>query len=151
MLGRAFCALAAASFIAGCSLMGEPLTAAVLGAGTSTALGHSLNGAAYRTFTAPVRDVRKAMLEALAAMGMRVEYTESLEGGELIVARAEKRTIYIDLEPLTPRATRIQVVAKNGGLLHDSATATEIVLQTEKAFSGEEDFASRGATKRVRR
>jgi hypothetical protein len=120
------------------------------GAGTSTALGHSLNGAAYRTFTAPLRDVRNAMLEALATMGMHVEYTESLEGGELIVARAEKRAIYIDLEPLTPRATRIQVVAKNGGL-HDSATATEIVLQTEKAFSGEEDFAFRGATKRVRR
>jgi hypothetical protein len=131
--------------------MGEPLAAAVLGAGTSTALGHSLNGTAYRTFTAPLREVRKAMLEALATMGMRVEYTETLEGGELIVASAEKRAIYIDLEPLTSRATRVQVAAKNGGLLHDSATATEIVLQAEKAFFGEEEFASRGATKRVRR
>ena len=38
-----------------------------------------------------------------------------------------------ELEALTPNTTRMLVVAKkDGGVLRDSATATEIILQTEK-------------------
>jgi hypothetical protein len=151
MLGKLFGSLAAAGLAAGCSLMSAPLGVAVVGAGTSTALGHSLNGTAYRTFTGALPEVRKATLEALNTMGVRVEALEQAEDGELIVGAAEKRRIYIDLEALTARATRMKVVAKSGGLLYDGATATEIVLQTEKAFLGEEEFSSRGGSKRVKR
>ena len=49
-----------------------------------------------------------------------------------IYARAEGRTIEIELEPISQRATRIRVATRNGGFFHDSATAEEIVAQTAK-------------------
>jgi hypothetical protein len=52
---------------------------------------------------------------------------------ELITAKAADREIEIELEALTPNTTRMLVVAKKeSGILRDSATATEIILQTEK-------------------
>jgi len=51
----------------------------------------------------------------------------------LITARAADRDIDIEIEALTPNTTRLTVVAKkDGGLIRDSATATEIILQAEK-------------------
>ena len=44
------------------------------------------------------------------------------------------RQIEIVLEPLSPSSTRMRVIARNGSLLYDSATATEIVLQTERVL-----------------
>ena len=142
---RAPLALLAAGLLDGCSLAGEPLIAALAGAGTSTALSHSINGTAYRTFTAPLHEVRQAALNAFNAMGIRLESTETLEEGEVVVGSTARRMIYVDLEPISAKATRVRVVAKNGGILFDSSTATEIVLQTEKVLaSGEAKFAARG-------
>ncbi|MBV8031216.1 MAG: hypothetical protein JO035_06880, partial [Betaproteobacteria bacterium] len=44
------------------------------------------------------------------------------------------RTIEVELEPISSRATRMRVVARNNALFYDAATATEIVLETEKAL-----------------
>ena len=142
---------AAVALLGGCSLAAEPLAAAVAGAGTSAALGHSLNGLAYRTFTMPMAEVRGATLEALRAMGLRLESMEDTEEGQRIEASAERRWIYIDLEPISSRTTRVKVAAKDGGLFYDSSTATEIVLQTEKALFGDERASSLGSSRRVRR
>jgi hypothetical protein len=84
-------------------------------------------------------------------MGVRIETMEIVADGELIIGSAEKRIIYVDLEPITPKATRIRVIARNGGILYDSATAAEIVLQAEKAFAGDDESAARGASKRAKR
>jgi hypothetical protein len=141
----------AACVLAGCSILGEPLTAAVAGASTSAALGHSLNGTAYRTFTAPLAEVKTAALDALNAMGLRVETVHAVPEGQEIVAKAENRIIYIQMEPISPKATRLSVAAKDGGIFNDGATATEIVLQTEKAIFGEGEASARGASRRPRR
>ncbi|HYE87985.1 MAG TPA: hypothetical protein VEA16_16590, partial [Vicinamibacterales bacterium] len=46
-------------------------------------------------------------------------------------ALAEARTIEIELERLSPEATRMRVTAiQDIPILRDSATATEIILQT---------------------
>jgi len=50
----------------------------------------------------------------------------------VIYARSAKRTIEIEVEPISGRATRVRIAAKNGGLFYDNATASEIVLQTER-------------------
>jgi hypothetical protein len=139
---------AAAALLGGCSLAAEPLAVAVAGAGTSAALGHSLNGLAYRTFTMPLAEVRTAALEALMAMGLRLEAIEDTEEGQRIEASAERRWIYVDLEPISSRTTRLKVAAKDGGIFYDSSTATEIVLQTEKALFGDPDSASVGGSRR---
>jgi hypothetical protein len=137
-----------ACILGGCALASEPLLVALAGAGTTTALGHSINGTAYRTFTAPMSEVRQAAVDAFNRMGIRLETMETLEEGELIIGSAERRIIYVDLEPISSKTTRIKVVAKNGGIFFDSSTATEIVLQAEKVLAGNEEGASFGASRR---
>lgn len=117
-----------AGLLAGC----QPLAISMLGGGASTAVGHSLNGAAYRTFTAPLPEVKKAALDALERMGIAPGSFGRFEGGELITAHAGNRSIELELEPISARATRLRVVTKNGGFFNDTATATEIVVQTER-------------------
>lgn len=116
-----------------CALTGcQSLALSVAGAGASAAIGHRLHGATYRTFTAPYTAVKQASLEALKKMGITLESFDKFEYGEIIYARAEGRSVEIELEPISQRATRIRVATRNGGFFYDSATANEIVLQTEK-------------------
>src|SRR4029079_11746690 len=95
---------------------------------------HTLSGITYRTFTAPLPRVKSASLAALKQMGIQREGGQKTGTGETILAKATGREIEIELESLSANATRMRVTAKNGGLFYDSATATEIVLQTEKAL-----------------
>jgi hypothetical protein len=120
----------------------QPLALTVLGAGAGEALRYSYTGVTYRTFTAPAADVKHASLEALERMGIAFESFDRYEYGELIFARAENRAIEIEIEPISPRATRMRIAAKSGGFLYDNATASEIVAQTERVLSS----ASRGGT-----
>jgi hypothetical protein len=121
-------AVAAAGLLSGC----EPLSLAALGVGGSAAVNHKVSGTPYRTFTAPLPRVKTASLGALKRMGIKAERTTKIENGELITARAGKREIEVELESLTPNTTRMKVVARQGGLFYDSATASEIIAQTEK-------------------
>jgi Protein of unknown function (DUF3568) len=114
--------------VAGC----QSVALSLVGAGAGTALRYGWDGVAYRTFTAPAPAVKEASLEALEHMGIVLEATGTYEGGELIFARSENRTIEIELEPISARATRVRIAAKNGGLFYDTATAAEIVAQTER-------------------
>jgi len=94
---------------------------------------HTLGGMVYKTFTTPQANVKKATYGALNRMQIRVVDTKRNGSTELITAKAADREIEIELEALTPSTTRMLVVAKkDSGILRDSATATEIILQTEK-------------------
>jgi hypothetical protein len=61
--------------------------------------------------------------------------TSRAESTEVIKASATDREIEVELEPLTSNATRMRTVAKKGGLFYDSATSTEIILQTERVLN----------------
>lgn len=117
--------------IAGC----EPLALSLIGAGAGTALRYSLDGGTSRTFTASAVDVKHASLAALEHMGIAFQSFDRFEHGELIYARAENREIEIEIEPISARATRMRIAAKNGGFLYDNATAREIVAQTERLIA----------------
>jgi len=123
-------ALALASLcLGGCAAVG--LTA--LGVGMGTGVGHHLGGMVYKTFTAPQAQVRRAAQGALGKMQVKVLKSERNGSTETIDAKAGDRDIAIVLEALTPNTTRMKVTARqNGGLLTDGATATEVILQTEK-------------------
>ncbi len=109
------------------------LTAASLGAGVG--LSHTLGGIIYRTFTAPLKTVENGSVEAMHDMGVKVVSRSTNKMGERVInATAKDREIEVLLEPLTPRTTRMRVIASNG-LLKDSATAQEIMLQTERVLS----------------
>ena len=121
--------VAGAVGLAGCA----PLGITAFGVGASAGVAHGLGGVTYRTFTAPMPKVRGATMSALNKMGIKVVSTAQVEGTEVIKATASDRDIEVELEPLTPSTTRIRTVAKKG-LFYDSATATEIILQTEKVL-----------------
>ncbi|MGE5095173.1 MAG: DUF3568 family protein [Betaproteobacteria bacterium] len=121
--------LASALALAGCEAVG--ITA--LGVGMSTGVSHTLTGIVYRTFTSPEQQVKHASLGALRRMDIKVVSAKRSGGTETIQAKAANRDIQIELDALTSNTTRMRVVAKkDGGLLRDEATATEIVMQTEK-------------------
>ena len=122
----------------------QPLALSVLGAAGGEALRYSYTGATYRTFTASATEVKHASLEALERMGISFESFDRFDYGELIYARAENRAIEIEIEPISARATRMRIAAKNGGFLYDNATASEIVSQTERSLATAS--AARGGT-----
>lgn len=113
----------------------EPVAIAMLGAGASTALRYNLDGVASRTFTASASAVKSASLAALEHMGLEIDAMQALEQAELIVARAPNRRIEIELEPITKVATRVRITARSSALLYDTATAAELVQQTEKMLT----------------
>jgi uncharacterized protein DUF3568 len=122
-------ALALAGTLCGC----DPITLTALGVGAAAGVQHTLTGIAYKTFSMPLPKVRIAVKGALDHMDIKIGSTEKIENGERIKARAADRDIEIDLEALTSKTTRMKSTARNG-IFMDSATATEIILQTEKAL-----------------
>ena len=123
--------------LAACGLGGcMPVGVTALGVGGSTAVSHTLNGITYRTFTASSGKVKRAALTALEKMDIKLVSTGKEEGTEILTASASGRAIEIQLEPLSPNTTRMRVTARSNGLLYDSATATEIILQTERVMDG---------------
>jgi len=135
MIGRMRSALqnATAAFamtvLCGC----VPLALTAAGVGLATGTSHTLGGIVYKTFAAPQVKVQRATIAALKRMQIKVDETKREDNKELINARAADRDIEIEIEALTPNTTRVTVTAtKSGGIIRDSATATEIILQTEK-------------------
>lgn len=113
----------------------EPVSLTMLGVGAGAGVGHHLGGIAYKTFSEPEAKVKKATFAALKRMAIRIDSVEKIDNGEMIKAKAADRSIEIELESLTPNTTRMRAVArKDGGILVDSATAVEIITQTERVL-----------------
>jgi hypothetical protein len=127
LIGRGAAAAVLVVALAGC----EPLAITAMGIGASTGVSHALGGITYRTFTVPLPKVKNATMAALGRMKIKVDGASRIDNGEVIKAKAADRDIEIELEALSPTTTRMRSVAKKG-LLYDSATSTEIILQTER-------------------
>lgn len=116
-----------------------PIALTLLGVGagvtTGTAVSYTMDGVAYRTFTAPLPRVEQATLRALNEMGMEVQPPEKTDEGKAIKAKGVDRQIEIELEAVSSKATRIRTVAKDGIFFKDRATATEIIMQTERILN----------------
>lgn len=110
-----------------------PLAITGAGVGASAGITHTMGGITYRTFTAPLPKVKSATMAALNRMGINSVKTSKEKANEKILATASDREIEIDLEQLSPNTTRMRAVARSG-FFYDSATATEIIIQTEKAL-----------------
>ncbi len=111
----------------------DPVSITMMGVGAGAGVGHELGGIVYKTFTASEPQVKKATFAALKRMAIKINGVEKTDSGELIKAIAGDRNIEIELDSLTPNTTRMRAVArKEGGILVDSATAVEIISQTER-------------------
>jgi hypothetical protein len=136
-------ALAVLSALGGC----QAAAITALGAGASAGFSHTMNGMTSRTFTAPAQRVKTATLAALKRMGGKVEPADKAEKGffsevsekpdksEIIRASMPERTIEIEIERISANATYMKVVAKQGSLFYDKATATEIIVQAERLMT----------------
>lgn len=124
-----FLILIAAAVSAGC----DPISLTAFGVGSATGIQHTLSGISYRTFTAPLPKVQSAAVSALGRMGIKVASTDKVENGVVIKACASDRDIEIQLESISPNTTRMRSTARSGAIM-DGATATEIIIQTEKVL-----------------
>ena len=118
----------------GCAATALTLFGVGAGVATGTSVGYTLDGFAYRTFTASLPQVESATRTALNRMGIKIEATAKTEQGKAIAATGNDREIEVELEVVSSKATRIRTVAKQGYFFKDRATATEIILQTEKVL-----------------
>jgi hypothetical protein len=147
---RTFAPLALGLLLQGCAAaaIGVTLATAGAGAGMTAGVEHTLNGIVYKTFSAPANEVRFATLKTLDRMGMPLTDDQKTETGWQLSAKAKDRSVDIDLESLTDTATRIRVVANEGMMFFkDSATATEIILQTAQTLQ-DDAAAARGEHRR---
>lgn len=126
----------------GCAAAGLTLFGVGAGVSTGTGVSYTLDSIAYKTFTAPVEDLQGATLKTLKRMDITVKENKPGESGRRIVATASDRIIEIELDRLTAKTSRMQVVAKQGWLLRDRATAMEIIIQTEQTLDDRPSLAN---------
>jgi len=125
----------ACCLLSGCAAAGLTVAGAGAGVGMATGVDHTLSGTVYKTFTAPINQVRLATLKTLDRMDMRLTRDERTDTGWLMGAAASQRSIEIELEQLTGNTSRMRVTADQGvPFFKDSATATEIVMQTAQTL-----------------
>jgi hypothetical protein len=117
--------------LSGCALMGLAVPAAAVSGGAA-GVNYTFTNNAYKTISYPVADVEAALDKALNKMGIKETKRKAEEGKVSVTAVTGHLDIYIDLEKITPTVTNIEVNAKKGILFKDKATATEIIVQTEK-------------------
>lgn len=128
--------------IIGLAMLSLPGCAAVAlttaGVAGGVGVDHTLSGISYKTFTTPAADVRRATLKTLARMDIAVIDIRETKSGWEIKGTAADREIDIELESLTRRTTRMRVVANEGDIFFkDSATSTEIIIQTAETLESE--------------
>jgi hypothetical protein len=136
---RSFAGLGLLLSLSGCA---GAAGATLLGAGGGVAMGtgvdYTLNGIAYKTFTAPLPRVRTATLRGLDRMGIQVTKDVKSNDGWTIEANARDRIIDIDLQRLTSQTTRIRVVANDGIFFKDRSTESEIIFQVADSLDAME-------------
>lgn len=116
--------------LSGCALMGLAVPAAV--SGGAAGVDYTFTNIAYKTISYPLADVEAALYKALKRMDIKETKRATEEGKISVTAVTGNLDIYIDLEKVTPTATSIEVNAAKGVFFKDKATATEVIVQTEK-------------------
>ena len=79
----------------GCAGVGLTLFGVGAGVTTGTSVAYTLDGIAYRTFTASLPQVENATRTALDRMGIKVEATSKIDQGKAIRAVTNDREIEI--------------------------------------------------------
>lgn len=118
----------------GCAAIAITLLGTGAGVGAGVGVEYTLNGVAYRTFTAGLEKIHGATLVTLRRMAIFVQTDDPTEGGRKLTAEAADRSVEIQIERLTANTTRLRIVVKQGTFFLDRATAGEILAQTGKTL-----------------
>ena len=125
------CVAAAALPALGLSVMGD-----AAGSGAKAGIEYSFGGTAYRTFSAPLAQVRSAVLQSFRDLEIEISQDAPIVGGGAqIIGEALHRKITVQLEPVTPALTRLKMSVRLGLAGKDRATSAELIDQTARALA----------------
>jgi hypothetical protein len=111
--------------------------ASVLIAGASGGVAYSVTNIAYKTIPCPIDQVDFANRLALMKMGIKYVEVIKTENRARIFAETSELKIYIDLNKITPKSTKITVDAKKNFFVKDKSTADAIIDETEAMLAKE--------------
>ena len=103
----------------------------VLIAGASGGVAYSVTNVAYKTIPYPIDQVDLANRLALIKMGIKYVEVIKTEYRARIFAKTSELKIYIDLNRITPKSTKISVDATKNFLMKDKSMAEAIINETE--------------------
>jgi hypothetical protein len=129
--------LLAAPAGSGCAAIGLTLFGVGAGVSAGTGVSYTLDSIAYKTFTVSEEGLRAATLKTLKRMDMEVKENQPTDTGRKIMAQAGDREVEIEVDRLTGKTSRMRVNVKQGMFFKDRATATEIIIQTERTLDDE--------------
>ncbi len=114
----------------GMSMMGD-----AAGGVAKAGVERTMSGAMYRTFSAPLADVRDAVRQSFRDLEIQITEDDVLiGGGAKIKGEALHRHITVRLEAVTPALTRLKLVVRQGLFGRDPATAAELIEQAARAL-----------------
>lgn len=128
----------------GCAGIGLALFGVGAGISGGTGVSYTLDSIAYKTFAASETELRAATLQTFKRMAIEVTETQKTESGTDITATAGDRTVEVEIDRITARASRMRVVVKKGWFLRDRATAGEIIVQTADTLDSKSGLARSG-------
>jgi hypothetical protein len=105
--------------------------ASLLIAGASGGVAYSITNIAYKTIPCPIDQVDFANRLALMKMGIKYVDVIRTENRTRIIAETSELRIYIDLNKITTKSTKISVDAKKNFLVKDKSMAEAIIDETE--------------------
>jgi len=115
--------------------VGMSIMSDAAGSAMQAGVEHTMGGATYRTFSAPLADVRAAVRQSFRDLEIQITEDEPLiGGGAKIVGEALHREIAVQLEPVTPALTRLKMIVRQGLFGRDRATSAELIEQTARAL-----------------
>lgn len=123
--------------LSGCAILGLTVPAAV--SGCALEVNYTFSNIAYKTICYPFTDVDAALNKVLKKMDIKSTKRNAEDGKISVTAATSNLDIYIELEKVTPTVTSIKVNAKKGVFFKDKATATEIIVQTEKNVAAKDN------------
>jgi len=123
-------------FVYVCLLLLSGCTSVLL-AGASGGIAYSLTNIAYKTISYPIDRVDFANRLALMKMGIKYVEVIKTEDHARIFAQTSELKIYIELNKITPKSTKISVDARKNLFVKDKSTAEAIIDETEAMLAAD--------------
>lgn len=139
-LGRAVGIASLGIGVGGCAALPLAVVAGSLmdaggGVIVKTGTEYTASGTVRRTFNLPVDQVHSAVLETFTRAQVVVTRDQASPKRQVIVATTQHRKVYVELLPLTPMLTTLELDVKRNVLSSDKATASELLAETEQVVA----------------
>ncbi len=131
---------ALSSGLAGCAALPLAVVAGSLmdaggGVLVKTGTEYTASGTVRRTFNLSADQVHAAVLESFARAQIAVTHDQPSAKRDLIVATTQHRKVRVQITPLTPALTALELDVKRNFFASDKATASEILAETEQVVA----------------